>query len=249
MIEQRLRRRVLDQGMDRVDTYLQALLDGRMPETELRHVIDLITTNTTSFFREAEHFDFLRKAVLPELAVPVRGKRPRLKFWSAASSEGAEAYTTAIVLAEAVRSGLEFDWAILGTDLSRRMLEKASVGIYDREMIEVVPPVLARRYFMSSQDSRLKNKLRVVPELRARVRFRHLNLMDQSYPVDRDVNVIFLRNILIYFDAEDKAAVVERITSHLAPGGYLIVGHSESMIVRSQVLQQVQPTIFRKAPQ
>lgn len=247
MIDQRLRRRVVAFQLPSTEDYLQMLLEHPGMDAELREVIDLITTNTTSFFRESGHFDFLADEALPQfLARPVAGRLPRIKLWSAASSEGAEAFTAAMVLADQQRRGHAFDYAILGTDISGRMIEKASDAVYTREQLAAVPVEMKRRYFMASSDPAYAGQMRVAPELRARVRFRHLNLMDQVYRVDKDVNVIFLRNILIYFGAEDQAAVVARLTDHLVPGGYLIVGHSESMVVKHPQLEHVKPTIFRK---
>lgn len=247
MIDQRLRRRVVAFGLRDTEAYLRLLLDGTGMEDELRIVIDLITTNTTSFFREADHFDLLTAHILPERLAAARGTtRPRIKVWSAAASEGAEAYTTAIVLAEAQRRGQQFDFAILGTDLSERMVTRASEAIYGSDQIEVIPPELRARYFLSPRTPSVAGKVRVVPELRRHCRFRLLNLMDKSYPVDRDVDLIFLRNVLIYFDPEDQARVVQRLSGHIAPGGYLIVGHAESMVVRTDGLRQVRPTVFQK---
>lgn len=246
MIEQRLRRRVIHWKFDDTDQYLTALLRNELPEEELRMVVDLMTTNTTSFFRESEHFDLLRDRVLPEALSRKGGRMPRIKIWSAASSEGAEAYTIAMVLAEAVREGKRFDWAILGTDISSRMIEKADQGIYLAEQMSTVPADMAQRYIMTGTGGSAAGKARIVPELRRKVQFREMNLMDATYPVDTDVDVIFLRNILIYFDAPTKVAVVKRITRHLAPGGYLFVGHSESMVVREPDLAQIVPTVFQK---
>jgi chemotaxis protein methyltransferase CheR len=248
MIDQRLRRRVVAAGLPDTEAYLEKLLGGALPADELRQVIDLITTNTTSFFREADHFDQLVQAILPE-RLAQRGAggiaRRRFKLWSAAASEGAEAYTAAMVLEEA-RRRMDFDYAILGTDISQRMLERATAAIYADDQLSTVPRDLVARYFLRSTVPSMAGKSRVVPELRSRVRFRHLNLMDTSYPVDRDVDVILLRNVLIYFDAEDKEQVVDRLVGHLAPGGYLMVGHAESMVVRHARLRQVRPTIFQK---
>nr|WP_111299133.1 protein-glutamate O-methyltransferase [Paracoccus saliphilus] len=247
MIDQRLRRRVLAFGLPDTEAYLRMLLEDRGMTDELRIVIDLITTNTTSFFREPSHFDFLVDEVLPAtLGRRGTGSAPRLKLWSAASSEGAEAFTAAMVLAEAQRAGRRFDYAILGTDISSQVLERATAAVYGIDQLNTVPPPLRRRYFMTSADPALSGKARVVPELRRRVRFRHLNLMDDAYPVDRDVDVILLRNVLIYFSAEDKDRVIAKMVRHVAPGGYLLVGHSESMAVRHPGLRQIRPTIFRK---
>ncbi|MEY4873099.1 MAG: hypothetical protein RLZZ563_2429 [Pseudomonadota bacterium] len=247
MIDQRLRRRVVAFGLADTEAYLEKLMGGHLPEDELKTVIDLITTNTTSFFREADHFDFLRDEIAIKKAADTRpGKRARLKIWSAAASEGAEAYTAAMVLTEAQKKGHAFDYAILGTDISQRMLERAAAAIYGNDQLTTVPADYVRRYFLSSSDPSVAGKSRVVPELRRHVRFRHLNLMDDVYPVDRDVDVIFLRNVLIYFDPSDKERVVQRLSQHLVTGGYLLVGHAESMVVRHPNLRQVKPTIFQK---
>ncbi|WP_230426416.1 CheR family methyltransferase [Paragemmobacter aquarius] len=247
MIEQRLRRRVMAFDLPDTEAYLEQLLDGQGMEEELRIVIDLITTNTTSFFRESEHFDFLAREALPQRLAAAKGtRRPRFKLWSAAASEGAEAFTSAMVLAEAQRRGLQFDFAVLGTDISQRMLERGAEAVYAADQLSTVPPDLVKRYFMSSRHPSVAGKVRVVPELRRHVRFRHLNLMDETYPVDRDVDLIFLRNILIYFDQGDQERVVQRLASHVATGGYLVVGHAESMVVRLAGLKQIRPTIFQK---
>ena len=247
MIDQRLRRRVMAFGLPDTEAYLEKLLGGQLPGDELRTVIDLITTNTTSFFREADHFDYLVDNIAKEVASrAAAGRRARLKLWSAAASEGAEAYTAAMMLEEAKSRGLPLDYAILGTDISQRMLERAEAAIYGNDQLTTVPPALLRRYFLTSRDPSVAGKSRVVPELRRHVRFRHLNLMDETYAVDRDVDVIFLRNVLIYFDVADKERVVERLARHLKPGGYLLVGHAESMVVRNNSLRQVKPTIFQK---
>lgn len=243
LIHQRLRRRVVALRLESTNDYLQVVLQPEMAD-ELAIATELITTNTTSFFRENDHFVYLVRHILPEFGR--RKSSGRLKIWSAASSEGAEAYTAAMVLAEERRKGMALDFAVLGTDISTRMLERATAAIYGEEQLSAIPKDLLHRYFLVGKTPEARSQARIVPELRARVKFRKLNLMDASYPVDRDVDVIFLRNVLIYFSAEDQRQVVQRIASHLAPGGYLIVGHSESMTVRLPGLQQVVPTIFRK---
>lgn len=151
-----------------------------------------------------------------------------------------------MVLAEAQRGGAAFDFAILGTDISKRMIEKAREAVYSVEQLSTVPGDLERRYVLVSDHPSVAGKARIAPELRRHVRFRVLNLMDETYPVPQDVDVIFLRNVLIYFDNADKQAVIARLTRHLAPGGYLLVGHSESMAVRNDGLRQVRPTIFQR---
>lgn len=246
MIEQRLRRRVVALGLPDTDAFLTQLLDGTLPAQEMEMVIDLITTNTTAFFREPDHFDILSRDVVPAVVAAAPPGRARLKLWSAAASEGAEAWSAAMVLEEQRRAGAAFDYAILGTDISHRMLERARRAVYADAQLATVPAPLQRRYFMGAADPAVAGLSRVVPALRRRVQFRHLNLMADPYPVDRDVDVIFLRNVLIYFEPEDKLRVLRQVMGHLRPGGWLMVGHAESMVVRLEGLAQVRPTIFRR---
>ena len=244
MLEGRLLKRVRVLDCSDVNEYVERLFDKENFEVELVHLIDCVTTNKTDFFREPSHFDFMRNFAVPEiLHRRGRGTRP-LKIWSAACSTGMEAYTIAIVLDDMVTSGANFRFSVLGTDISTAVLKLAETGIYTTEMIAPVPADL-RRYFLSSKDPS-RGEVRVVPKLRRSTNFMRMNLMDPSYPVDRDVDIIFCRNVLIYFDKPTQQKVVEQLCAHLRPGGYFIVGHSESMIHNeSVVLQQVQPTIFK----
>jgi chemotaxis protein methyltransferase CheR len=243
MLEGRLHKRVRALNYSGLNEYVENLFDEKQFETELTHLIDVVTTNKTDFFREPAHFDFIRRVAVPEL-MKHRGS-DGLKVWSAASSTGMEAYTTAIVLDDMVRSGTRLRYRILGTDISTAVLRIAKAAIYTRDALAPVPDDFVGRYFLRSRN-RLSDEVRVVPELRRLTHFMRMNLMDNSYPVDRDVDIIFCRNVLIYFDRETQRKVVNQLCSHLRPGGYLMVGHSESM-VHSVVpgLKQVQPTIFR----
>jgi chemotaxis protein methyltransferase CheR len=245
MLEGRLLKRVRVLDCSDVNEYVDRLFDKENFEVELIHLIDCVTTNKTDFFREPTHFDFMRDIAVPEiLRRRGRGTRP-LKIWSAACSTGMEAYTVAIVLDDMVMAGASFQFSVLGTDISTAVLKLAETGIYTAEMISPVPAELARRYFLSSRDPS-RDEVRVVPKLRRSTNFMRMNLMDPNYPVDRDVDIIFCRNVLIYFDRPTQQKVVEQLCAHLRPGGYFIVGHSESMIHNdSIVLQQIQPTIFK----
>jgi chemotaxis protein methyltransferase CheR len=246
MIEQRLRSRVIENKFTKTEDYLAALLSDRLGPQEMEMAVDMITTNTTSFFREKQHFDYLSDVLLAQLLSNRREAVPRLKLWSAASSEGAEAFTLAIVLAEAQRRGMRFDWAVLGTDISGRMVAKARRGIYHADQIQQIEPALRHRYTMASNSAEHGNLVRMVPELRAKVHFKQMNLMDANYPVDDGVDVIFLRNVLIYFETEARQKVVQNLQRHLRPGGYLFVGHSEGMSVQCAGLEQIKSTILRK---
>jgi chemotaxis protein methyltransferase CheR len=245
MLEGRLLKRVRVLNCSDVNEYVDRLFDKEHFEAELVHLIDCVTTNKTDFFREPSHFEFMRDFAVPEiLRRRGRGTRP-LKIWSSACSTGMEAYTIAIVLDDMVTAGARFQFSVLGTDISTAVLKLAETGIYTSEMISPVPAELARRYFLSSKDPG-RDEVRVVPRLRRSTNFMRMNLMDPNYPVDRDVDIIFCRNVLIYFDRPTQQKVVEQLCAHLRPGGFFIVGHSESMIHNdSVVLQQIQPTIFR----
>ena len=243
MVEGRLRKRVRALGLASLDDYGRHLFEGNNLSGELPDLIDCITTNKTDFFREPAHFDFLRDRALPAL-LPTRGRAP-LKVWSAACSIGAEAYTIAMVLAEKQAKGPRFDYAILGTDISSEVLKAARTAIYPSAMVDPVPHELRERYVMVARNAG-RQEVRIVPELRRRAQFHQLNLMDDSYPFDRDVDVIFCRNVLIYFDKPTQKAVLRRLAGHLRPGGFLVLGHSESMAGGSEVgLRQVISTVFQ----
>jgi chemotaxis protein methyltransferase CheR len=246
MVEGRLRKRVRALGLKDLSEYGAAIFnDGRLSE-EFAHVVDCVTTNKTDFFREPQHFAFLRDAVVPSLLKLRRPAGAPLKFWSAASSIGAEAYTIAFVLADLLGAdGPPF--AILGTDISRDVLEQARRAVYPLALAEPIPEAVRRRYLMFARDAG-RAEFRIVPELRRRVRFEALNLMDERFAVDRDFDVIFCRNVLIYFSKPTQAAVLRRLAAHLRPGGYLLLGHSESLAGNDHAeLRPVAPTVFRRA--
>jgi len=245
MVEGRLRKRMRALGQTDFSSYCNLLFKQGGLEHELTHLINAVTTNKTDFFREAEHFDFLVADMVPSL-LKTRERNPLLKVWSAASSTGAEAYTLAMVLDAVQAQRNDFRFAILGTDISTAVLAQGRRAVYSAEMIAPVPPEMQARYFMHARRPGVRREVRVVPELRRLVRFTHLNLMDQAYPFDRDVDIIFLRNVLIYFEKADQDAVVARLVDHLRPGGYLVLGHSESMIGTSLAVRQVAPAVFQK---
>ncbi len=245
MLEGRLQKRVRALNYSGFDEYVEDLFENGRLDNEFAHLIDAVTTNKTDFFREPSHFDFMKQVAIPGLLrLRGRGSSP-LKVWSAACSTGMEAYTAAMVLDDMTRSRSGFEFRILGTDISTSVLRIAKSAIYTREVIAPVPQEWTRRYFLSSRD-RSRDEVRMVPELRRRTNFMRMNLMDAAYPVDRDVDIIFCRNVLIYFDKKTQHKVVNQLCTHLKPGGYLMVGHSESMIHNgSDGLKQVQPTIFQ----
>jgi chemotaxis protein methyltransferase CheR len=244
MVEGRLRKRVRALNLESFDDYANYIFERGHLEQEIPDLIDCVTTNKTDFFREPAHFDFLRDVAVPQL-LKARGVRAvNLKIWSSACSSGAEVYTLAMVLQDMLTSRSDFRYFILGTDISRDVLREAKSAIYPIEFVAAVPQALRKRYVMFARETK-RGVARIAPEIRARTRFERLNLMDPSYPVDTDVDIIFCRNVLIYFDKPTQHAVVGRLVSHLRPGGFLILGHSESMAAAgTNGITQIMPTVF-----
>jgi chemotaxis protein methyltransferase CheR len=244
MLEGRLRRRLRATGYSSFADYCRYLFDEDGLEQEAIHLIDAVTTNKTEFFREPDHFRLLQQQILPDLMAKKRGTSP-LKFWSAAASTGAEAYTLAMILTEARETWSQLRTSILATDICTEVLDSAVLGIYPENMAVQIPAEFRRRYVMQAKDRRA-GAIRLVPELRAQVQFARLNLMDDTYPVEKEQDVIFCRNILIYFDKETQLAVLTRLCDHLRPGGYLFMGHSETLAGFSLPLKLVGPTVFQR---
>jgi chemotaxis protein methyltransferase CheR len=246
MVEGRLRRRVRATGHVNLREYCQHLFDKGGLEDEAIHLIDAVTTNKTEFFREPEHFRILAEEVVPKLMEKrPGGSRSPLKVWSAASSIGAEPYTLAMVLADLGERMSRLRSVIFATDICTEVLATARVGIYPEAMMAPIPAEFRRRYVLRSKD-RSRQLVRVVPELRAQVHFARVNLMEAPYPVERDLDVVFCRNILIYFDKPTQQMVLERLADHLHPGGYLFLGHSETLAGFNLPLEPTGPTVFRR---
>jgi chemotaxis protein methyltransferase CheR len=241
MLEGRLRRRISALGLRDLNAYCDHLFDGGAFDTELVHLINVATTNKTDFFREPAHFDFMTQVALPALA---QAGRRQVKIWSAAASIGAEAYTLAMVMEEFRRGGRGPDYSILATDICTEVLAQAATGRFPTAMIDPVPMDLRRRYLLQSRDPTV-DEVRVVPALRAKIAFARLNLMDSAYPV-AEMDFIFCRNILIYFDKPTQERVLSRLCKHLLPGGYLVLGHSESAVGANLPVVAVVNTIFQK---
>ena len=245
MVEGRLRKRMRALGFHTLADYGKAIFeDGKLDE-EFGHLVDCVTTNKTDFFRELEHFNFLRERAIPSVLESRRGGGAPMKFWSAAASIGAEAYTIAMVAGDVL--GLNGNrFSVLGTDISTEVIAQAKRAVYPLSMAGVIPSSLQQRYVMRAVDD-ARQEVRIVPEIRRFVRFQHLNLMDDRYPVDRDFDVIFCRNVLIYFSKRTQDDVLRRLSNHLRKGGFLILGHSESLAGNEQsALRQIAPTIFRR---
>ena len=243
MLEGRLQKRLRGLGMRNFADYTEYLFSPEGYDQELVQMIDLVTTNKTDFFREPDHFDYLRDRVLPEWCDRY-GKR-RLQVWSAGCSTGQEPYTLAMVLHEFASRQPGFDYQILATDISTRVLEQARKAVYTDAVLEPVPPVMKSKYLMRSKD-RHSDLARIVPELRAKIRLRRLNFLDDDFGLREPLDIIFCRNVIIYFDRPTQARLLQRFYEHLRLGGHIFMGHSETLSGLDVPLVSVAPTVYRK---
>lgn len=244
MVEGRLQKRLRATALNSFKDYIE-LVFSQEGETELLEMVDAISTNKTDFYRESAHFDFLVNRLLPEYAE--KNPRGKMKIWSAAASSGEEIYTIAFVIEEfiAKMTGLKIDYSILGTDISIEKLKAAVNAIYESDRIKDVPVDIRNKYLLRSKD-RKSNQVRVIPAIRQKTSFQRQNLMDVNYPISKDFDAIFCRNVLIYFDKENQESVINKLCNHLKVGGYFFLGHSESIIGKSVPLKQIMPTVYRK---
>lgn len=246
MVEGRLHKRLKALNIETFAEYIELVLGDEETE-EVINMINAVSTNKTDFFREPAHFDYMTKEILPDLFK--RSGHDGIKIWSAAASTGEEIYTIAMVLEEFMRSsGMKKQaYSIFGTDISVDVLRAAVNGVYHINRISDVPMDLKRRYFLKNKDPK-NPTVRMKPELRHKTKFGRLNLMDEDYALDDTYDIIFCRNVLIYFDRINQEKVINRLARKLKPGGYLFVGHSESLFDKGTDFQLVKPTIYKKRP-
>ena len=237
LVRARLMKRLRARGISSVKDYLE-YIDSAQGQTELAFLVDVMTTNKTSFFREAEHFNYLRDQVLPEL------KGNRLRFWSAACSSGEEPFSLAIWLREHMPDIDTKDLLILATDISRRMLEKARQAVYPATTVQDLPSPQFKKYFLSLNGQN-SSSYRVADEVRNMVRLAWLNLLEK-WPMKGPFNVIFCRNVMIYFDRPTQQKLINRFWDLLEPGGYLFVGHSEGLSAVKHKFRYMRPATYRK---
>lgn len=243
MLEARLQKRLRALDIHSYGEYCDFLFSDRGVDEEMVQMIDLVTTNKTDFFREPEHFDYLLNKVLPEWEHRHGGKK--LMVWSAGCSSGEEPYTLAMVLSEFAESCPGFRFEILATDISTRVLEKAKLAIYEQERVIPVPMPLKKKYLLRSRDKN-NPKVRIVPGLRDKVRFRRLNFMDGDFGMREQLDIIFCRNVIIYFDRQTQERLLNHFYRHMAPGSHIFMGHSETLSGLNVPLTAVHPTVYRK---
>jgi len=243
MLEARLNKRLRLLGLHSYSQYRELLFSEGGQKDELPHLYDAVTTNTTHFFRESNHFDALRDNILPGLHARLGGERA-LRVWSAGCSTGEEPYTLAMVLDAFAQKHQKFSFDILATDISTRVLETAARAVYVMDKMEDIPQAFRKKYLLRSKDPK-KRLIRIVPELRKRVSFRRLNFME-PFRLEKPRDVVFCRNVVIYFDRPTQERLFRRIAEQIVAGGYLFTGHSESLTGMDVPLQAVAPTIYRK---
>lgn len=241
LIRARLGKRMRHHGLESFHDYCD-FLRTRADEDEITHVVDALATNFTGFLRERDHFEFLVREALPKLTTP--GRR-RINLWSAACATGEEPYTLAFYLAEHYPLSDGWDWQILATDISTKALSKAKDGVYPEDRMGGVPAEWLRHCFQRGHGA-WDGHYRVKPMLRERVRFEQINLLG-DYHVDREFEVIFCRNVMIYFDRPTQEQLVNHLSRYLMPKGYLLTGHSESLSGLSVGLKCLRPSIYQKA--
>jgi chemotaxis protein methyltransferase CheR len=244
MVEARLQKRLRGLGLTSFSRYCDYLFGPRGMEEELVHLINVITTNKTDFFREPAHFHYLVREALPKVLRQSSGERT-ITVWSAGCSSGEEPYTLAMVLKEFVAERRGIDFLILATDISTNVLEKAKLAVYNEERIGPIPDELRKKYLLKSKDA-ANRVYRVTPELRERIRFRRLNFMDGDFGFRETMDVIFCRNVIIYFDKQTQERLLNRFCGYLSSDGYLFMGHSETLLGMDVPLVQVAPTVYRK---
>ena len=247
MLQGRLSKRLRLLGIDSLDNYCRYLFSPEGQQNELMHVIDVVSTNITDFFREPNSFVHLIRQALPELTVKNgAGIRNTFMVWSAGCSSGEEPYTIAMFMEEFSQNypGLMFDYFVLATDISISALDKAKRAVYPHDRADAIPMELRRKYLLRSRNAD-KDMIRIRPELRGRVGFRQLNLME-DFGFRELMDVIFCRNVIIYFDRQTRERLFMRFCGQLKPNGYIYIGHSESLQGMDLPLQQVAPTIYRK---
>ncbi|MGD0917909.1 MAG: protein-glutamate O-methyltransferase [Thermodesulfobacteriota bacterium] len=237
LVKARLTKRLRVLGLEDFNAYMEYLKRDD-PEGELVAMIEAMTTNKTSFFREPQHFDYLCRKIVPGL------RNRKIRVWCAGCSSGEEAYSGVILLNEAIQDSTQWDIRILATDLSSHMVARARNGIYDASHLRDVPPLLISKYFACVETSPVR-RYQVIEPLRRYVHFARLNLMGE-WPMRGPFDVIFCRNVMIYFDKPAQQQLVNRFWKLLKPGGHLFVGHSEGLVGLPHEFRYVQPAIYER---
>jgi len=242
LVRARLSKRLRTLGIDSFRDYYKMVTEESSGE-ELVCLMDAISTNLTSFFREQKHFDFLTDKIMPDFMK--KGRYPsEFKVWSAGCSSGEEPYSISISLNDYAEKSGGFSYTVLASDISTKVLDKAAAGVYDLERVKGLNPVLRNKCFLKGHRS-MEGLVKVKPFIKKPITFKRVNLMD-SFPFRDHFDLIFCRNVMIYFDKKTQEQLVKKYHDSLRPGGYLFIGHSESLMGISHGFHYVQPTIYLK---
>jgi chemotaxis protein methyltransferase CheR len=244
MLQSRLHKRLNELNFNSFSEYCDYLFSVEGQKSEVVNMIDVVSTNKTDFFREPVHFDFLLNNILPDFSKNNLSHRT-FKLWSAGCSSGEEPYSLAILLNEFAQKNINFFYSIYATDISTKMLKNSILAIYNYDKIEPIPLILKKKYLLKSKDPN-KKEVRIIKEIRQKIEFKRLNLMDKKYNVNAKFDCVFCRNTLIYFEHDVQENVINKLCEKLKPGGYFFLGHSESITNMNVPLKQIKPTIFIK---
>ncbi len=247
MFQSRLQKRLQELKIDSFEEYRRFVFNPANTSDELSKMVDYISTNKTEFFRESQHFDILRSTVLPELCRRQSpGANPVIRCWSAGCSTGQEAFSLAMTMEEYKRNFCDsMDYTILGSDISGKVLETARAAIYPFSQSSGIPSAFLKQYVLKSKDAN-NLRIKIGKQVRAKVSFIYGNLMDANYRINLKFKIIFIRNTLIYFNPVDQKRVLKQVLEHLESGGYLFVGHSESLVNSDLPVTLVGPSIYQK---
>lgn len=246
LIETRLRKRQRKLGYYSLKEYIDFALSSSEGQSERINLLDALTTNKTDFYREPDHFKFLHDYILGEFFPGRAAENRPLRIWSAGCSSGEEPYTLAMEMLEIQRHRPGFKFEILATDISVSCLQTARQAIYPHCKIEPVPMALRKRYLMRGKSNG-KELVRMAPEVREKITFTSFNLLTDSYDFKPRFDVIFCRNVMIYFNNEDRSQIAHRFAHSLQTDGLLLIGHSETLADRGTVFKQIIPTVYRVA--
>lgn len=243
LVSARLGKRLRANSLGSYTEYCK-MLQSQPNSGELYHLIDAISTNHTFFFREINHFNFLNSTILPQFANGELGPNKELKIWSCACSTGEEPYSLAIALEDFLENLPNSDWRIECSDISNRVLDFAKKGIYDADRLKNVKGEWIKRYFQKG-GRQMEGYYRVRPEVSRKLNFQRVNLFANQYPWNQKFQVIFCRNVMIYFDRPTQQELVRRLAQHLVPGGYLLIGHAESLAGVQHPYNSIKPAIYQ----
>lgn len=243
LVVSRLQKRLAKLGMKSYSEYCDYVLNNDNGHQEAVHMIDRISTNKTDFFREADHFEYLTGPLLKDYLTET--KKDRIRLWSAGCSSGEEPYTIAMMLSEYKTNNSLFNFDIYASDISTTVLKKARRAIYPASDLEQIPGDIRNKYMLRSKD-RSKQQIRIASNIRNKVELFRYNLLSDKTPFNKPLDIIFCRNTLIYFDRKTQEKVVSNLIGYLNAGGYLFLGHSESLINMGFSLKHVFPSVYKK---